>query len=243
MTDRIKEALNSNMKWKFIGLILRFILFVVAATLYFTKSSIMEYPVSFFEKLLPLHFLWLAFMILFVSRLFGKKGALIARNRVYAKYNNIVLDYNREKLKNFIKKANLRIIWIIALALIFNIPWWICYHRGIIDEGFLVVMFLFLFFLDMICETLWCPFQRIFMKNRCCHVCRIFAWDSLLAISPLIIIPSFFSWTLVAVAAIEAIHFEIKFYKHPEYFWDGSNAALRCSNCTTKMCVVRGKRA
>ena len=243
MTDRIKEALSSNMKWKMVGLLLRFVLFVVAAILYFSQSALMNYPVHFFDRLLPLHFLWLFFIILFVSRLFGKNRAIIARNRIYAKYNNIDMNYDKEKLKKFIKNANKRMLWIIALALIFNVPLWICYHKGLIDEGFLVIVFLLLFFLDMVCETLWCPFQKIFMKNRCCHVCRIFAWDSLLAISPLIAIPSIFSWSLVAIAAIEMLHFEIIYCKHPEYFWDGSNASLRCANCTTKMCVVRGKQA
>ena len=229
------------MKWKFISLILRFLLMVVVSVLFFTESSLLEYPVHFFDRVLPMHVLWLFFIGFFLARLFAKKNGIIACNRKYAKYNEIVSDYSVDKLREFVKKSNVRALWIILVALIVNLPFWILYYNKIIDERFLFCIFIVFFFLDIFCETLYCPFQRIIMKNRCCHVCRIYSWNSILTLFPLFVIPGFFSSSLILIGLIDLLHLEIKYKSHPEYFWDGSNASLRCVNCKTKMCAVRGK--
>lgn len=242
LKNKIAEAASGKMKLKFVSLILRFLLMVVVAVLYFTDSQLLEYPVHFFNKILPLHALWAFFVCFFTARLFGKKNGIIASNRKYSKYNVIIADFNKEKLRDFVEKNNVRALGIILLALVVNMPFWILYFYHVIDEKFLFCIFIVFFFLDIVCETLYCPMQKFILKNRCCNVCRIYSWNTILTISPLLVIPGFFSTSLMIIGLVDLIHFEIKYKRHPEYFWDGSNSVLRCVNCDMKMCVVRGKQ-
>ena len=241
LINKILEAARGETRWKFISLFLRFALMIVVAVLYFTNSHLLEYPIHFFEKSLPLHALWLFFLCFFSARLFGNKHAIMASNRKFAKYNDIEKDYSKEKLLDFVKKNNIRAIWVILLALVVNLPFWALYYFGVIDERFLFSVFIVYFFLDIVCETLFCPLQKIILKNRCCHVCRIYSWNTILTIAPILVIPGFFSASLMVIGIVDLIYFEIKYKSHPEYFWDGSNSALRCNNCYMKMCAVRGK--
>jgi hypothetical protein len=48
------------------------------------------------------------------------------------------------------------------------------YFAGVINQNILVLISMFYFLSDMICVLIYCPFQMIFMKNRCCVTCRIF---------------------------------------------------------------------
>ena len=60
-----------------------------------------------------------------------------------------------------------------------------------------------------------------------------------LLVTPLLFIRSFFSWSLVFVAIIILIRWEITFSKNPERFWRGSNLNLRCEHCTDKICKIK----
>jgi hypothetical protein len=77
------------------------------------------------------------------------------------------------------------------------------------------------------------------MHNRCCVTCRIFNWDQPMMVTPLLFIPSWYSYTLGAAALFALIMWEYNFWKHSERFIELLNENLQCRNCKDKMCVYR----
>ena len=56
-------------------------------------------------------------------------------------------------------------------------------------------------------------------------------------VTPLVFIPNFFTWTLVAVALALLIKWEVEYMRHPERFVENTNSNLLCANCKEKLCV------
>ena len=84
--------------------------------------------------------------------------------------------------------------------------------------------------------VVWCPFRTFLMKNRCCTTCRIFNWDHMMMFVPFLFVPGFYGWTLAGLAAVVTVVWGVFWRRHPERFWEGSNQALRCANCTDRLC-------
>ena len=76
-----------------------------------------------------------------------------------------------------------------------------------------------------------------FLKNKCCTTCRIFNWDHLMMFSPIIFMGGFYAVSLVTLALLAWLVWELCIMIYPERFWDRSNAALKCSECTDKLCT------
>ena len=89
---------------------------------------------------------------------------------------------------------------------------------------------------DLICGLFWCPFRTFFMKHRCCVNCRIFNWDHMMMFTPMTALPSFFSWSLLALGLYVMFLWEIMMLIHPERFFESSNSNLKCANCTDLRC-------
>lgn len=117
------------------------------------------------------------------------------------------------------------------------------YFDGVIDQGILILVSMFYFMSDMICVLIYCPFQELFMKNRCCVTCRIFNWDSIMICTPLLFIPGWFSLTLCSFALFLLIRWEIVFNRHPERFSEKFNLNLRCVGCKEKLCRMKNPSA
>jgi len=113
------------------------------------------------------------------------------------------------------------------------------YFTDVIDQNMLVLISMFYFLSDMVCVLIYCPFQRLFMKNRCCVTCRIFNWDSIMLCTPLLFIPSWFSLTLCFLAFILLARWEFVFNRHPERFSERFNFSLRCVGCREKLCRMK----
>ena len=109
----------------------------------------------------------------------------------------------------------------------------------IIGQTELILITIFYYVCDLICITIWCPFQSFLMKNRCCVSCRIFNWGHFMMHTPMIFIRSFFSWTLFFMSILALIRWELTLLKYPERFWEGSNTALRCSECKSNLCTIK----
>ena len=74
------------------------------------------------------------------------------------------------------------------------------------------------------------------MHNKCCTTCRIFNWDHAMMFSPLIVIPSAWTYSLVLTSFVILIVWEYTCIMHPERFLEKTNCALRCHNCKDKLC-------
>ena len=123
------------------------------------------------------------------------------------------------------------VIWCLLIAVIGAL-----YFTGVLDKPTLFMISVLFYVCDLICVLIWCPF-RLIMKNRCCTTCRIFNWDHLMMFSPLIFVGGFYAGSLVLMAAIAWLIWELCVMMYPERFWDHSNAALKCSECTDKLCT------
>ena len=148
---------------------------------------------------------------------------------------------NKENLKKHIvdttKSAyRVMIIWIALNAVIS-----ILYLTETIDVATVLMVSVFFYVCDLICVLIWCPF-RLIMKNKCCTTCRIFNWDHLMMFAPLVTVAGVYSWTLVALAFAIWIVWEVCVFTYPERFWENSNMALKCSECTDKLCTQYCRR-
>ncbi|MCQ2508048.1 MAG: hypothetical protein MJ097_04595 [Dorea sp.] len=113
---------------------------------------------------------------------------------------------------------------------------YLLYYYKIITDGILLIIALFYSMSDMICILFFCPFQSWMLKNRCCATCRIYDWDYLMMFTPLIVIPSFFTWSLAGFGFFLYVRWEYKVWKYPERFIESCNDTLKCSNCDEKLC-------
>ena len=55
--------------------------------------------------------------------------------------------------------------------------------------------------------------------------------------TPMIFVNGFFSLSLLAVAVVILLIWELCVLLYPERFWEKSNVALKCSECTDKLCI------
>ena len=123
------------------------------------------------------------------------------------------------------------LLWCALIAVI-----GLLYGGGYISPIGLFMISVFFYVCDLICVLVWCPF-RLMMRTRCCTTCRIFNWDHLMMFSPLIFLGGFYAISLVVLALAAWLVWELCVMLYPERFWEHSNAALKCSECTDKLCT------
>ena len=111
------------------------------------------------------------------------------------------------------------------------------YSIHFIDSSIMLLIALIYSICDMICILFFCPFQQWFLKNKCCGSCRIYNWDYIMMFTPLVAIRSFYTYSLVAMAALLLVVWEVTYRIHPERFTEETNDFLACKNCNEKLCV------
>lgn len=193
---------------------------------------------NFFKALSPLHFLWVVWVMdMFLQIVPIKNKVPLGSQKLFAnRFRPIREKINYEALKNYIvstTKAAYK-VFLLWCALIVAIG--IVYYSGVIDSVQLFMISVLFYVCDLICVLIWCPF-RLIMKNRCCTTCRIFNWDHLMMFSPLLFLGGFYATSLVVMAAVAWLVWELCVMMYPERFWDHSNVALQCAQCTDKLCT------
>ncbi len=193
---------------------------------------------NFFKTLSPLHLLWAIWVMDMVLQIIPIKNKVpLGSQKLFAnRFRPIREKINYEALKSYIiatTKAAYKVflLWCALIAVI-----GLLYYAGVIDKITLFMISVFFYVCDLICVLIWCPF-RLIMKNRCCTTCRIFNWDHLMMFSPLIFMGGFFAVSLVLLSFTAWLVWELCVMMYPERFWDHSNAALQCSECTDKLCT------
>ena len=193
---------------------------------------------NFFRRLSVLHLLWLVWVLDMAAQLFPMKGcfSLGSQKHFLQRFRPIVGAINYPALKEHIfttTKAAYKVflLWgglLVVLAALFFL-----HVLGAIGIFFCSVVF---YVCDLICVLIWCPF-RLIMKTRCCTTCRIYNWDHLMMFSPLVLIPGFYTTSLLLIAFAVWVLWELCVMLYPERFWEKSNLALQCSECTDKLCT------
>ena len=193
---------------------------------------------NFFRSLSPLHLLWGIWVADMILQIFPIRNKVpLGSQKLFANRFKPIRDkINYEALKNYIvatTKAAYKVflLWCALIAVI-----GVLHAFGFLDKIALFMISVFFYVCDLICVLIWCPF-RLIMKNRCCTTCRIFNWDHLMMFSPLIFMGGFFALSLVVMSAAAWLVWELCVMMYPERFWDHSNAALQCSQCTDKLCT------
>ena len=185
-----------------------------------------------------MHILWGIWMIDMFCQLVPVKNHIsIGSQKLFKeRFRPITDKINYHALRKYVvstTKAAYKvfILWFILIGAI-----GILHRIKIIDDSMLFMISVAFYVCDLICVLIWCPF-RLIMKNRCCTTCRIFNWDHLMMFTPMLFIRSFYSGSLLLMAFAVWLVWELCVMMYPERFWEQTNEALRCSQCTDKLCT------
>ena len=210
----------------------------VAGYFAFPQSFSVLTGLEFFRRFSWLHVLWAIWVLdmaaqLAPSRRYTPLGSLKHFERYYRAPSDPGGEerLSRSAAKNALDSANVLVVWMMIVATI-GIMWT---TETLGRRGLLLVAVVF-YVLDMTFILFWCPFRVWIMKNRCCTTCRIYNWDHMMMFSPLVFIPSFYSLSLFGLAAVVFLIWEVSLFLHPERLSDDTNAALRCTGCTDRLC-------
>jgi len=223
--------------WRLAG---RCLILVLCVALWFLRPQ--EFAVldgaNFFSRFSLLHLLWGIWVIDMILQIIPIKNKVpLGSQKLFAnRFRPIREKINYEALRRYVvstTKAAYKvfILWCLLIGAI-----GVLYFSGVIDRTVLFLICVLFYVCDLICVLIWCPF-RLIMKNRCCTTCRIFNWDHLMMFTPMIYLNGFYSVSLLLMAFAAWLVWELCVMLYPERFWDQSNVALKCSECTDKLCT------
>ena len=192
----------------------------------------------FFDRFSLLHILWIIWVVDMILQIVPVKNQLpLGSQKLFAnRFKPIRSKINSAALKSYIvttTKAAYK-VFILWCALIGVIG--VLYYTDVLNKTGLFMVSVLFYVCDLICVLIWCPF-RLLMKTRCCTTCRIFNWDHLMMFSPLVFMGGFYALSLLVLAVLAWLVWELCILIYPERFWDQSNAALKCAECTDKLCT------
>ena len=226
-----------------IKLLIRVTVFLIVFGMYiYDKELLISLAMQpLYMGITSMHVLWLVFMLMMLKHLFPKEQVTMALLKREEKKYVEVEGYSKLELLEFAQDQNQKawrvmLVWLIGnglVGLVYSMNW--------IGQAELFLLTVFYFLSDYICILFYCPFQSHIMKNRCCINCRIYDWGHFMMFTPMIMIKSFYTWSLFFMAAIVLIRWELVYAKHPERFYFGSNKRLQCANCKDKTCQIKRK--
>jgi len=235
-----KAPMSLIRKLYFLRLIGRVCAFILCTLLFIFKPNEEEmlYGMNFFKRLSPLHIMWAVWVIDMICQLVPIKDRIALGSKKLFKqhFKPIMEKINYTALREYVistTKAAYKvfIIWALLLTAI-----GILYYSHILNKIHLFMISVLFYVCDLICVLIWCPF-RLIMKNKCCTTCRIFNWDHLMMLTPMMFIDSFYTRTLLIMAFAVWVVWELCIMMYPERFWEQSNESLKCSQCTDKLCT------
>ena len=232
--------MSETRKRYFARLVGRCLIFIICLIMCFTHED--EFNIlngmNFFSSFSIFHLLWFIWMVDMVLQIIPIKNKIaLGSQKLFAnRFRPIREKINHKALKNYVVTTTqsaykVFIIWGILILAI-----GVIYKFGYINKTVLFMISVFFYVCDLICVLIWCPF-RLIMKNKCCTTCRIFNWDHLMMFTPLIYVGGFFSVSLVVMSVIAFVVWEMCIIVYPERFCEMTNAALKCSECTDKLCT------
>lgn len=228
-TKKIKLSPTSTLHY--LKLVYRTMLFLIAAVIYIygrVKNN------NVFDELNSLPWImgviWVIYAVEIALRFFPSKLESMGCQKQFTK-NYIPTGETTPIIQSWKRTVAVAAVW---LAL--NGAIGVLYYTKVIDAGILILISLAYAVCDMICILFFCPFQTWIMKNKCCTVCRIYNWDFPMMFTPLVFIPSLYTWSLLFLSLVLLVRWELFVHFHPERFSEKTNACLNCKNCTEKLC-------
>ena len=171
-----------------------------------------------------------------------KKIALGSQKHFEFRFKPIKEAINYKALRNYIVETTkyayiVMLIWVVMIT-----TFSVLHELNVLSDEILLLISICFYVCDLICVLIWCPF-RLILRTRCCTTCRIFNWDHLMMFTPMLMVSGFFSRSLLIMAIGVWLLWELCIMMYPERFWENSNAALKCSNCTDKLCTQYCEKA
>lgn len=211
-------------------------LFLSVISLYIFNPSLLRSIMTFGSSIKVYHLLWLYLMYEMALKIIPPLNHHVASGKHLKKHYNPTPTINQEKLSAYTHTMNkgmlkMVIFWLVCNSIIFYTIWQLP-HK----EHLYFLLFLFYYMCDMWCANVFCVFQAFLMHNRCCTVCRIYNYDQFMYCMPLLLIPSWYTYTLAGFALLALLQWEYLHYKYPERFSTLTNKNLQCKYCKEKRC-------
>ncbi|MDD3242941.1 MAG: hypothetical protein PHD32_04360 [Eubacteriales bacterium] len=181
------------------------------------------------------HLLWALWMANLAADVLPVPARPKGSRKMFARYA-VPTPYDPAALRRWKKQQDRRAWVMMTLWLAGNGVFFALYFLRVLGAREMVMLLLLYYVGDYICILWWCPFQRIVMKNRCCATCRIFRWDAFFLVTPLAVVPGWLTQSLFWTGAAVSLLWEWRLARHPEWFWEGANAALTCAGCAEGLC-------
>ena len=89
-------------------------------------------------------------------------------------------SYDKTKLLEYTKKNTKKAINAFIYWTLTNIVMLTIYYKLNLNRDYLFMLFLFYYWMDVFCINIWCPFQNIFVRDKCCNECSIYKWVPLM---------------------------------------------------------------
>ena len=210
----------------YVKLILRSLLFVVVAVFYVLDRT----EVLTHHAIIPA-IVWVFFVVEMLLRFFPSRLESMGCQKQFVRNYDSAGEGMIPTNQSWKRTALVAAVWLGANAVI-----GVLYFVGWLDRGLLILVSIAYSVGDIVCILFFCPFQTWFMKNRCCTTCRIYNWDFAMMFTPLVFIPSLYTYSLLGCALALLLRWEITYRRHPERFSAATNRCLDCSRCEEKLC-------
>ena len=199
---------------------------------------------GFFRHPSWLHLLWFYWIVDMVRQLLPtrRKLALGSLKQFRHFYKPIRDRLHRKDLLRIIRKGWVDSWKVLGVWTLLMAGLGLLRAKGILLERELLLVTVTFFVLDLTFVLFWCPFRAWILKNRCCTTCRIFNWGHMMTFSPLLFVPGFFSASLFGMSIVVFLVWEIRFLLYPERFFEETNEALRCVNCSDPLCGIPARK-
>ena len=238
--SRKRAPMSKIRKLYFARLIARILIFIICALMAFfcpEEFDILK-GMNFFARFSPLHLLWGVWVADMLCQIvpIEKKLSLGSLKLFRQRFRPIREKINTQALRAYIVSTNKAAYKVFLVWCLLGAAIGILYLNGILGRTAMFMFSVAFYVCDLICVLIWCPF-RLMMRNRCCTTCRIFNWDHLMMFTPMLFVPSFYCTSLFLMSLAVWIVWELCVLIYPERFWEYSNEALKCVNCTDKLCT------
>ena len=245
MKKESRTKMSATRRQYFIMFGIRIVFFVVCAWLFFFRPEEFDIikPGGFFKRFSILHVLWLIWIVDMLLQLLPVRHIvpLGSQKHMSICFKEIKDKINYKSLKEYVSSTTraayrVLILWVLLLSVIGAL-----YFTGVIDHKWLFMISAAFYVCDLVCVLIWCPF-RLIVGTRCCTTCRIYNWDHMMMFTPMMFIISGYCSSLLLLALAIFAVWEACVMIYPERFWEKSNAALKCSECTDKLCTQYCKK-
>ncbi len=224
--NKSKKKISVISLLHYIKLVLRSLLFIAVLVFYILeKTSVLK---SFYPLTATV---WVFFVVEMILRFFPSWVESMGCQKQFKRNYEPVGEGIAPTNQSWRVTALVAVIWLLLNGAIGAL-----YLTGLLDVGAMILICLGFSVCDIICILFFCPFQTWIMKNRCCTSCRIYNWDFAMMFTPLVFIPSWYTYSLLGCALILLLRWEITYRFHPERFSTATNKCLDCAHCKEKLC-------